>query len=144
MAQIQSAYASFNFILSLDDGALLGGFSEASGLDIEMNDFDYRSRNNELVRNIPCSRKCFTITLRRGLVNATSLEDWIPQGIGGASTQRSLSIALLDEEQNVLQSWLLTGVVPMKCTGSVLVAEGDGNVAIEELVLTAQALEMSA
>lgn len=144
MVQIQSAHASLNFILSLDDGALLGGFSEASCMDKEMNVVDYRSGSNELVRNIPCSHKCFTITLRRGLVNATSLGNWIPQGIGREPTQRSLSIALLDEERNVVQSWLLTGVVPMKCTGSVLSAEGDGNLAIEELVLAAAAVEMGA
>ena len=41
-----------------------------------------------------------------------------------------------------VQSWVLRGVVPMKYTGPTLAGKGGGDVAMEELVLSAQALEV--
>jgi hypothetical protein len=38
-----------------------------------------------------------------------------------------------------VQSWKLRGVVPMRYTGPTLAARGGGEVALEELVLSAEA-----
>jgi phage tail-like protein len=49
-------------------------------------------------------------------------------------------ITLRDEAGSPVQSWKLRGVVPMKYTGPTLAAKGGGDVAMEELVLSAEEL----
>jgi hypothetical protein len=41
-----------------------------------------------------------------------------------------------------VQRWNLRGVIPLKWTGPTLAAKGGGDVAMEELVLSAEYLEL--
>ncbi|MDQ2778751.1 MAG: phage tail protein, partial [Pseudomonadota bacterium] len=60
----------------------------------------------------------------------------------GPDAKKSVNILLLDEAQKPVQSWILRGVLPMKYTGATLAAKGGGDVAMEELVLSSEGLEM--
>jgi hypothetical protein len=49
-------------------------------------------------------------------------------------------ITMRDEAARDVQSWTLSGVIPLKYTGPTLAAKGGGDVAMEELVLSAEGL----
>lgn len=141
---------AYNFTVDLGGqpgpGDLLGGFSDVSGLETDIHISEYRNGNEKdpHVRKIPGSHKVGDITLKRGVVNSADLWAWITNTrTNGVLAQRDVVIKLLDEARNPIQQWKLYGVVPMKYTGPTLVAKGGGEVAMEELVLSAEGYEIS-
>ena len=53
------------------------------------------------------------------------------------------SSRLQDESGKAMQQWKLRNVVPMKYTGPTLAGKGGGDVAMEELVLSAEGYEIA-
>lgn len=143
-------YPSYNYIVNLsgprDPEKLLGGFSDVSGLSTEIHISEYRD-GNELeahVRKVPGSHKVNDVTLKRGVVDSSDLWAWIVQTrTTGVLAQRDVVITLRDEASNPVQSWKLRNVVPMKYTGPTLAGKGGGEVAMEELVLSAEGFEIA-
>ena len=83
--------------------------------------------------------------LRIELGEGTASTEWVggDDYVGWSDKLHGGIIAtLLDEAQAPVQSWVLRGVVPSKYTGPTLAGKGGGDVAMEELVLSAQALEV--
>jgi phage tail-like protein len=96
------------------------------------------------VRKVPGSAKIGDVTLKRGVVDSSDLWDWIRQTqTTGILAQRDVVITLRDEAANPVQSWKLRNVVPMKYTGPTLAGKGGGEVAMEELVLSAEGFEIA-
>jgi phage tail-like protein len=122
----------------------LGGFAEVSGLGQEFVVAEYRNGNERPnhVRKIPGMHKINDVTLKRGVVNSRDLWDWInqvrTQGIAG---KRQVVITLLDEADKPVQKWKLGGVMPLKYTGPSLNGKGGTDVAMEELVLSAESID---
>jgi len=150
MATRTAPYPSYSYIVNLngprDPDKLLGGFSDVSGLSTEIHISEYRDGNEAEphVRKIPGSHKVGDVTLKRGVVDSSDLWDWITETeTTGILAQRDVIITLRDEASNPVQSWKLRGVVPMKYTGPTLAGKGGGEVAMEELVLSAQAFEIN-
>lgn len=138
-------YGAFNFLVNVDGGETFGGFSDVSGLGTDITIAEYRNGNEKEnhVRKVPGIHKVGDVTLKRGVIDSQSLWDWIKDTrTNGVAAQKNVVITLLDEAQNAVQSWKLRGVVPMKYTGPTLAAKGGGDVAMEELVLSAEALEI--
>jgi len=142
-------YPSYNYIVNLngprDPEKLLGGFSDVSGLSTEIHISEYRDGNEaeSHVRKVPGSHKVGDVTLKRGVVDSSDLWDWIyDTETTGVLAQRDVIITLRDEAGNSVQSWKLRNVVPMKYTGPTLAGKGGGEVAMEELVLAAEAFEI--
>ncbi|HEU4455543.1 MAG TPA: phage tail protein [Longimicrobium sp.] len=141
-------YGAFNFLVNLNGpvGAneTLGGFSDVSGLGTEITVAEYRNGNDpeNHVRKVPGVHKVSDVTLKRGIVNSADLWEWIEATRRtGVAAQRTVTISLLDETAAApVQTWTLRGVIPLKYTGPTLAAKGGGDVAMEELVLSAEAL----
>jgi phage tail-like protein len=140
-------YGAFNFLVNLNGpvGAdePLGGFSDVSGLGTEVTVAEYRTGRDpeNHVRKVPGVYKVSDVTLKRGIVNSSDLWDWIAQvRKEGVGAQRTVTITLRDEAANPVQTWTLRNVVPLKWTGPTLAAKGGGDVAMEELVLSAESL----
>lgn len=149
MATRTAPYPSYNYIVNLngprDPEKLLGGFSDVSGLNTEIHISEYRDGNEAEahVRKIPGSHKVGDVTLKRGVVDSSDLWAWIYQTeTTGLLAQRDVIITLRDEASNPVQSWKLRNVVPMKYTGPTLAGKGGGEVAMEELVLSAEGFEI--
>jgi phage tail-like protein len=145
MATRTHPYGAFNFLVNIDGGETFGGFSDVSGLGTDITIAEYRNGNEKEnhVRKVPGIHKVGDITLKRGVIDSKSLWDWIKQTrTTGVAAQKNVVITLLDEAQSAVQSWKLRGVVPMKYTGPTLAAKGGGDVAMEELVLSAEAIEL--
>lgn len=146
MARV-APYGAFNFIVKVS-GADFGGFSDVSGLSTELKVSEYREGNHKEnnVMKIPGTHTVGDVTLKRGIVNSRSMWDWINQarsiGGRGMEAKRDVVITLMDEAGTPIQSWQLRNVLPLKYTGPTFAAKGGGDVAMEELVLSAEALEL--
>jgi len=140
----QTPYGAFNFLVEID-GQEFGGFSDVSGLSSDITVAEYRNGNDRVnhVRKVPGMHKVSDVTLKRGIVNSTDLWAWVTQTrTASVGAQRAVTVTLLDEARNAVQRWLLRGVIPMKYSGPSLAAKGGGDVAMEELVLSAEDFEI--
>ncbi len=142
-------YSQFNFLVDLgtgETGSVQAGFQEVSGLGLEFTPAEYRNGNEALnaVRKINGMFKVPDVTLKRGVIGATDLYEWINQVRDGAQQDslRTVTIELLSEDRSTTAaSWVLEGARPMKYTGPSL--NGKGNeVAVEELVLACENIRM--
>lgn len=143
MIQRDTPYGAFNFQVDLGTG-VAGGFSDVSGLVTEMTAAEYRNGSDaeNHVRKIPGIHKVSDVTLKRGLIGAKDLFDWINQTrTEGYKAKRTVTIQVLDEARNgAVATWRLQGVMPLKYTGPTLAGKGGGDVAMEELVLSCEGL----
>jgi len=138
-------FPAFNFEISLDDANtdVAGAFSDVSGLGTELAIAEYRAGTDpeNHVRKVPGLNKCADVTLKRGLMTAEPLLTWFAQAREqGPDAKRSVVIRLLNEKRETVQTWTLTGVIPLKWTGPTLAAKGGGEVAMEEVVLSCEGL----
>jgi phage tail-like protein len=140
-------YGAFNFLVNIggDVGPEepLGGFSDVSGLSTNIQVAEYRNGNEpeNHVRKVPGVYKVDDVTLKRGVVNSQDLWNWIDDvRVHGIGAQRQVVITLRDEAGQDVQSWTLRNTIPLKWTGPTFAAKGGGDVAMEELVLSAENL----
>lgn len=140
-------YGTFNFLVDLgtgDTASIRAGFQELSGMNIEVTSAEYRNGNEAVnhVRKINGIYKVGDITLKRGLMGATDLYEWIKQvREGDQAARRNITIQLRDESgANTVMTWRLTNARPMRYTAPSLNAKGGTDVAIEELVLSCEDL----
>ena len=141
----QVPYGAFNFLVNFEGSEIFGGFSDVSGIGSEITVAEYRNGNDKEnhVRKVPGVHKVGDVTLKRGVINSESVWQWIRDvRSNGVNGQKNVSITLLDEARNPVQTWMLRNVIPMKYTGPTLAAKGGGDVAMEELVLSAEGLEV--
>lgn len=145
MANRTTPYGAFNYLVSFDGDELLGGFSDVSGLGTEVAVAEYRNGNDKEnhVRKSYGLNKTADFTAKRGIIDSKILFAWIADArTKGPAAQKSVVITLLDESQAPVQSWVLRGVIPMKYTGPTLAGKGGGDVAMEEIVFSAESLEL--
>ena len=147
MANRTTPYGAFNYLVNFDGGEVFGGFSDVSGIGTEVSVAEYRNGNDKEnhVRKVAGIHKVSDVTLKRGILNSKTLFDWISQTrTQGPAAQRNVTITLLDEAHTPVQTWVLRGVIPMKYTGPTLAGKGGGDVAMEEIALSAEAMEITA
>ena len=120
-------YAQFNFLVDL--GTELGdgphaGFQEVSGL-----------------KKITGLNKSTDVTLKRGVIGALALQDWIDQiRSGNKQANRTVTIMIQDEEHKIVQTWKLLRARISKHIGGPFNAKGT-DVAMDELVIACERLE---
>lgn len=151
MAEVRERpYSAFNFLVKLgDDGdpsSIQAGFQEVTGLGIEVTVQEYRAGNYR--ENSPLKitgmHKVTDITLKRGLIAALDLYEWIGQVRDGSQDAlRPVVIQLQNEEHTaVVMEWKLSDARPIKYTGPSFNGKGT-DVGIEELVLACERLEIA-
>ena len=129
----QNPFSIYNYQINLSvqygPSNSLGGFQEVSGL-------------TGPVLKIRGVHTVGDVTLKRGMVDTSSLWNWITQARGDQSPIRhNATIVLRNEAGNPVQSWKLTNAKPRKYTGPTLGGSGN-DVAIEELTLSAESIEI--
>lgn len=143
-------YSAFNFLVSLGgdqgDGAagnVIGGFTEASGLGVDIEYAEYRNGNEmfNTVRKVPGVHTQDDVTLKRGLVGSTDLFDWMKGVRDGAADPRNVTIIMLDEAREAVATFVLREAQPKKWTGPTLNAKGGGDVAMEEISFVCEGVE---
>ena len=139
---------AFNFLVNLggrppDDP--LGGFSDVSGLVTEIKVSEYRNGNEKEnhTRKVPNTHTVGDVTLKRGVVDSEDLWAWIQDTrTRGWAAKRDVTITLCDETGKAQQIWTLYRVTPTKYTGPTFAGKGGGDVAMEELVLSAEGYDI--
>lgn len=148
----ESPYSAFNFLVNLGDGtegAVTGGFSEVSGLNTEIAVAEYRAGNAPVsyVTKVPGMHKSGDVTLKRGVIGAQNLYEWLDlTRRGDLSAKRNVEVKLKSENassQSAVVTWKLFNAMPIKWTGPTLTAKGGTDVAMEELVLAVEHVEQS-
>jgi phage tail-like protein len=134
-------YGAFNFVVEIE-GDVHAGFKEVSGLGMAVDVIEYRNGNEPVTRKLPGLHRYPNAVLRRGFMGSLGLYTWIDDvRRGNLNARRDVAIVLLDESRTEVARWLLVRAWPIKYEGPALNAS-TSEVAIEELVLTNERLEM--
>ncbi len=142
-------YSQFHFLVTWEqaDGTTAdAGFSEVSGLEMEVGVAEYRvgSANASEPIKVTGGQKMTHTTLKRGVIGAKHLYEWLNLVREGHQDQlRTVTITLLSESGEETARWRLLGAMPVKWTGPSL-NSNDTDVAIEELVLSVEGIEREA
>jgi phage tail-like protein len=113
------------FESSFSAQAALGGFTEAT-----------------LPTKLQGTYKVGDVTLKRGVVNAANLFNWIEAArSGGAEGKHSVVLTQRDETGRPVMSWRLSNASPKKYAGPTLGGKGN-DLAIEELILSSEGIEI--
>lgn len=141
-------YSVFNYLVDLGGGdgnaGSRAGFQEVTGLGIEITMQEYRAGND--TRNapikIPGMHKVSDVSLKRGLIAADDLVQWMSLTQQGKDARRQVTIELRSEDHTTtVMTWVLEGAQPLKYTGPSFNGKGT-DIGIEELVLSVQAIKV--
>jgi phage tail-like protein len=152
MARIrdETPYGAFNFLVALggdqgsgNEGQIVGGFSDVSGLGFDVSYSEYRNGNerSNTARKVPNTHKLDDVTLKRGLIGSIDLFSWLKGVRDGTAAPRDITITLMDEARQSVAIWRLHRAQPKKWVGPTMAARGGGEVAMEELHLVHEGIE---
>jgi len=134
----------FHFLVKWDPGVRVG-FTEVTGLDIQIEAIEYREGVSPEYSKIkmPGMRKFSNITLKRGTVAGDSdFYKWLQNiNLDAAVERRDITISLLDETHSPVMSWEAKQAFPVKLAASDLKADGN-EVAIESIELAHEGLSL--
>lgn len=140
----ESPHGAYNFLVSIggsDSSQAAAGFTEIRGLDQEIEMLEYRAGNDRRLspRLIPGLARPITVTMSRGVIGNSSLQEWINTSLAGTMERRNVQIDLLSEDRSTVQQWRLRNAVPVRLIGPVLNAATNA-IAVETLVLMAESM----
>src|SRR5579862_1540235 len=117
MSDRKDPFRGYNFLVSLE-GKAIGGFTE--------------------MYKIQGTHKVGDVTLKRGLIDSTSLSNWITSARSSPmNAKKQVTITLRNEANQTAEVYKLSQATPTKYTGPSLSGKGS-DVAIEELVLACE------
>lgn len=129
------AYPMTVFHFLVDWGGTQLGFSEVTGLNIEVQPIEYRdglSPEYSMIK-MPGIKKYGNITLKRGVFKGDNeFFNWYNEIKLNKPERRDITISLLDEEHNPVMVWKVIRAWPTKITSPDLKASGN-EVAIEQI-----------
>jgi len=151
MANRTVPYPAYNYLVSIQKYGRapdqpLGGFSEVSAMKTELHLSEYRDGNDaaNYVHKYCGMHTTADVTLKRGVVDSSDMWAWITDArTNGASARQDVTITLRDEANNPVQVFKLYNVTPKGYTAPALNGKGTGDLAIEELVLAAETIEVT-
>src|SRR5512139_2856159 len=108
-------YVQFNFTVDLnqsgmDPNTFSGGFQEISGIGMEVTVSEYRNGNDRDngVRKVTGLNKATDVTLKRGVIGATTLYGWLDDIRNGNQTAfRDVTVTLMSEDRQPVLEWRL-------------------------------------
>lgn len=119
-------YAAFRFVVEVD-GTVAGGFSEATGFDVETEVEDVREGGvNDHTHRLAKHTKYTNLTLKRGLTDREDLWAWRQEVVAGRVWRRTISVILRDEADREAWRWVFRDAWPVKWAGSGVNAATSG------------------
>jgi phage tail-like protein len=139
MPDASTPYPSYAYIIYRISAqgvkTLLGGFTDATGLE-------QLSVSSESPNKTQSSYKVNDVTLKRGVVNATDLWNWILEARASKTSAHSeMMVTLRNEAVASVKSWKLTNAVPVRYTGPEPSGKQE-EVALEEFVLSCEKIQL--
>ena len=140
MAQ-QQGIPNCRFYVKID-GIMEAVFTEVTGLQIEMEVFEYaEGGNNNFVHRLPGRTKVSNITLKRGMARSNDFFKWYTEVASGTIKRRNVAVILFDVRGEELTRWNFLNAYPVKWVGPQLAAAGH-DAAIETLELAHEGLNL--
>jgi phage tail-like protein len=140
LADRKDPYLSFRFIVEID-GLVVGGFSEVSGLQVEVEIESYREGGlNEYLHELPGATKYpARLVLKRGFTDSDVLWKWHRDVVQGIVERKNGSIVLFDTAGAEQWRWNFFEAFPVRWVGPDL-RGGTAEVAVETLELSHRGL----
>ncbi len=137
----QQGYPNCRFYVEID-GIMEAVFTDVSGLQVEMEVFEYaEGGNNNFVHRLPGRTKVSNITLKRGMTGSNDFFKWYAEVASGTIKRRNVSVILYDVRGTELTRWSFVKAYPVKWIGPQLSAAGH-DAAIETLELAHEGLNL--
>ena len=137
---------NLNIHFQVDWGGTRLGFSEVSGLSIEVETVEYREGNNPdySVLKMPGMAKFSNIVFKRGIVAGDNeFYEWFKTINLNQVERRDIVISLLNEEHSPTMVWKVRNAFPVKIEAPSLKATGN-EVAIEVLEIAHEGISIEA
>ncbi len=112
-------YPVSKFRFKVECNGLTEFFSEVSGLDANVDSYEYREGNQKTTPlKVMGLRKYSNITLKRAVsvANATQLWDWWTIADGAEVQREDITITLLDNNGDDAAQWTIESAFPIKYT----------------------------
>lgn len=130
----EDPYLGFRFTVEISS-LLVAGFSDVSGLEIQMEPEEYEEGGaNGYSHRLPTRYTQPNIVLQRGLTESHAFWEWITNALNGKLERKDGRIVLLNSVGEEARHWAFTGAYPVRWAGPDLQAD-QGAVAIETLEL---------
>jgi len=133
-------FRGYNFAVEIE-GLVAGGFSEVSGLEVDLEVEEYREGgvNGFVHKRAGPARYPSNLILKRGASDSKVLWNWYWDVVQGTIDRKNVSILLMNEAGEEKVRWNFEQAYPVKWTGPGLRAAGN-DVAIEILELAHKGL----
>lgn len=133
-------FRGYNFAVEVE-GLVAGGFSEVTGLslDIEVQDYREGGVNGFIHKRAGPARYSSNLVLKRGITASKILWNWYWDVVQGRIDRKNVSILLMDESGQEKVRWNFEQAYPVKWTGPDLRA-GNSDVAVESVELAHKGL----
>ena len=133
-------FPSFNFAVEIS-GLIVAAFSEASGLQAEIEVQEYREGgvNGYMHKRAGPARYPSNLTLKKGITDSTELWAWYCQVLQGTIQRKSLDVVLMDSAGTEQRRWTFQKAYPVKWAGPDLKAQSS-EMAIESMELAHEGL----
>jgi phage tail-like protein len=133
---------TFRFQVEVD-GLLFAGFTEVSGLSVEIETESYHEGGvNDAIHQLPKNVKYQNIVLKQGILYSDQMWSWIQDVMNGKIKKRSGRILLLGSKGLPVWYWNFSDAYPVKWTASDLKAK-DNDLFVETLELSHSGIEKS-
>ena len=133
-------FRSYNFAVEVE-GLHAGGFSEVSGLDLDIEFQEYREGgvNTFMHRRAGPAKYPSNLVLKRGMTDGQVLWQWYWDVVQGRIKRKNVSILLMDQGGQERLRWNFEKAYPVKWVGPDMRA-GSSEVAIESMELAHKGL----
>ena len=133
-------YMDFNFLVEIE-GLLVGGFTEVTGLQIQIDVMEYQEGGlNDYAHQLRgVTRYPQKLTLKHGLTDIETMWRWLQDVAQGLIERRNGTIYLLDRQGLPAMWWDFLQAYPVKWSGPELRANSS-TVAVETVELVHQGI----
>jgi phage tail-like protein len=133
-------YVAFNFLVEIE-GLIVGGFSEVSGLESEVEVTSYREGGvNRYQHSLPGPVSYPNLVLTHGLSDIDTLWNWYDSVTRGIIRRKNGTIIVLDRQHTPAVWWEFLNAYPVKWRGPSLEAGNGTAVAVEQVELVHEGL----
>jgi len=140
MAGRDDPVLGFNFAVEIS-GLFVGGFSEVSGLQAEIEVQEYREGgvNQYIHKRAGPAKYASNLILKKGIGDSTALWQWYCDVMSGTVQRKMVDVVLMTSSGDEKRRWKLQNAYPVKWTGPDFKATAS-EVAIETLELAHEGL----
>ncbi|RIK30089.1 MAG: phage tail protein [Chloroflexi bacterium] len=134
-------FRAYNYRVEID-GISVAGFSEASGLDNDVEPVEYREGTDPMYpRKLSAMRRFSNIMLSHGYTDNTELYDWYRAALNGPVDRRDGAVILQNESRDDVIRWNFSAGWVSKYQGATMNA-GSNDVAIERIEICVERIEL--